>query len=61
MQSDEGVSRKDRSRRLGHVKRMIGQLRECAGRSRKRWMDTEGLFKKKRFGCQATKENGGGL
>ena len=39
---------------------------ECAGshsvgRPWKRWIDTGKECLKKRFGCQASKENGGGL
>ena len=46
---------------------MIGLLGECTGsnsvgRTRKRLIDTmkDCLIKKKRFGCQASKENGEG-
>ena len=32
---------------------------ECGGRLQKRWIDTlKDCLKKKRFGCQADKENG---
>ena len=57
---------------FGHVERMERKriakrvyVGECTGshsmgRPRKRWieMDSEGLFKKERFGCQASEENG---
>ena len=66
MQSEEGVE----ERWLGHVERVenvqIAQrvyVGECAssrsvGRPRKRW--NEGLFKEKRFGCQASEDNDAG-
>ena len=43
--------------------RGIGSPRECditrsVDRPRKRWFDTVKEFKEKRFGCQASKENG---
>ena len=54
---------------FGHVEKMEKDRitkRECAGsysvgRPWKRWIDTVKDFKKKGFGCQASKENGGGL
>ena len=53
---------------FGHVERMerVGSPREWAGnrsvgRPRKRWIDTEKeCLRKKRFRCQASKENGPG-
>ena len=61
---DEGVLRW-----FGHVERMekdkIAKRGEFAGscsmgRPRKKWIDSVKDFKKKRFGCQASKENGAG-
>ena len=56
---------------MGRGWRMTGlpreSMEECAssrsvGRPRKRWIDTvRGCLSKKRFGCQASKENGEGL
>ena len=66
--TDEGVLRW-----LGHVERMEDNridkrvyVGECAGsrsvgRPRKRWTDTvKDCLRKKRFGCQASMENGAG-
>ena len=55
---------------FGHVERMEKDrtdksvyVGECAGsssvgRPRKRWIDTVKEYLRKRFGCQASKENG---
>ena len=50
---------------FGHVERIENgriakriYVGECAGRSRKRWINTVKDCLRKRFGCQASKENG---
>ena len=54
---------------FGHVERMernriakrvyVGESAgSCSvGRPRKRWVDSKGVFKEKRFGCQPSKDN----
>ena len=46
---------KDRIAKSVYVEEYAGS--RSVGRPRKRWIDTEGLFKEKRLGCQASKEN----